>query len=162
MKLGAIAVACLCAGLLTTHASSSLAEVTMTKDQVQTYVAIFESAINKGDATAVEALLAPSLVDHAPWPGQTADMAGFKAGLAGMKQSFPDLNVKVERTVAEGDLLSVQFQISGTQLGSFMGAPASGKTFKVEAMDIVRLSNGRVVEHWGVFDAAGMMGQLGR
>lgn len=51
--------------------------------------------------------------------------------------------------------------ISGSQLGEFMGAPATGKTFSIEAIDIVRMTDGRIAEHWGVMDAAGMAGQLG-
>ena len=134
----------------------------MSNDQVQTFIGIFESSVNKGDPSAADALFAPNFVDHPPWPGHTPDLAGFKAGLAEMRQSFPDLNVRVERTVAQGDLLTVHFRISGTQLGSFMGAPASGKTFNVEMIDINRLSDGRIAEHWGVMDVASMMAQLGQ
>ena len=70
-------------------------------------------------------------------------MSGFKAGLAEMRTSFPDLNVKVERVIAEGDFLAVQFRISGTQLGAFMGAAPTGKTFNIAAIDINRLSDGQ-------------------
>ena len=70
-------------------------------------------------------------------------MSGFKAGLAEMRTSFPDLNVKVERVIAEGDFLAVQFRISGTQLGAFMGAAPTGKTFNIAAIDINRLSDGK-------------------
>lgn len=129
--------------------------------QVQSVLDRFEAALNAGDVAAVDGLFTADMVDHAPWPGQTADVAGFKAGLAEMRQSFPDLHVTVERTVSQGDLLVVHFRMSGTQLGEFMGAPASSKTFNVEAVDIVRLTNGRIAEHWGVMDAAGMAAQLG-
>jgi predicted ester cyclase len=42
-----------------------------------------------------------------------------------------------------------------------MGMPATGKRAEVEGIDIVRMVNGMQAEHWGVFDAAGMMQQLG-
>ena len=78
-----------------------------------------------------------------------------------MRASFPDLHMSVERTVIQDDLVAVHFKISGTQLGEFMGTPASSKTFDVEAMDILRVKDGRIAEHWGVIDEAGMAAQLG-
>ena len=52
-------------------------------------------------------------------------------------------------------------RMSGSQLDPFMGKPATGKTFNIEAVDIVRMSKGRIVEHWGVIDTAAMAAQLG-
>ena len=127
----------------------------------QSYAERFESAFNEGTVDAFDGLFSVDTVDHGPWPGHTPDLAGFKAGLTEMRASFPDLRVNVARTVAEGDLMAVHFKISGTQLGEFMGAPPSGKTFEIEAMDILRFTEGRVTEHWGVMDAAGMAAQLG-
>ena len=78
-----------------------------------------------------------------------------------MRTGFPDLTVAVERVITQDDLVVGHQKMSGTHLGEFMGAPASGKTFNIEAIDIVRMKDGRIVEHWGVLDAAGMAEQLG-
>lgn len=122
---------------------------------------VVDVVFNRGDLAAADQYFLPTFIEHAGWPGHTADVAGFKAGLAAMRTSFPDLRMNIERTVAEGDLLVVHMTMSGSQLGEFMGAPASGKTFTIEVIDIVRMSDGRVAEHWGVMDAAAMAGQLG-
>jgi steroid delta-isomerase-like uncharacterized protein len=163
MNLVTIAAAGLVAGLLiTANLNSSFAgEAALTEDHLQAYLKSFATTINKGDPAAVDALFAPDFVDHAPWPGHTPDAAGFRAGLAEMRQAFPDLNVTVEHTVAQDDMFTVHFRLSGTHLGKFMDSPPSGKTFSVEAIDINRMENGRIAEHWGVIDAASMMGQLG-
>ena len=63
--------------------------------------------------------------------------------------------------VTQDDLIVGHSKINGTPLSEFMGAPASGKTFATEAIDIVRMSNGRIAEYWNVLDAAGMAEQLG-
>ena len=42
-----------------------------------------------------------------------------------------------------------------------MGVPATGKTVAIDVMDILRLEDGKLVEHWNVVDVAGMMRQLG-
>ena len=125
------------------------------------YAEFVAVVFNQGDVAAADRFLEARLVDHAPWPGFPADVAGFKAGLGEMRKSFPDLHVVVERTVAEGDMLAAHLRLSGTQLGPFMGKPASGKTFDVEAIDIVRMSNGRIAEHWGLIDTTAMAERLG-
>jgi predicted ester cyclase len=50
--------------------------------------------------------------------------------------------------------------MSGTMKGEFMGMKPTGKSFNVEAFDLVRVENGKAVEHWGVLDGAAMMAQL--
>ncbi|MCT8329836.1 ester cyclase [Albidovulum sediminis] len=133
----------------------------MTDTQISEFVSRYEAVLNGHDLTGSADLFTADFVDHAPWPGHSPDAAGFAAGLGEMVAAFPDLRVEVQRTVAEGDMLTTHFTLSGSQLGAFMGAPASGKTFNVEAIDILRMQDGRIAEHWGVIDAAAMAEQLG-
>jgi predicted ester cyclase len=63
--------------------------------------------------------------------------------------------------MADGDKVIIRSTMTGTHKGSFMNMPASGKQFKVEGIDIVRIKNGRAVDHWGVTDIMTMMQQLG-
>ncbi len=56
-----------------------------------------------------------------------------------MRASFPNLRVTVERTVAQDDLVVGHLKMSGTLLGEFMGASASGKTFGIAPVDIMRV-----------------------
>jgi predicted ester cyclase len=83
------------------------------------------------------------------------------AGLSELCSSFPDLRVAVGRTVAQGDLGVGHYRMSGTQLGEFMGSAASGRTFDLDAIDLVRMQGGRIVEHWGVIDEAVISRRLG-
>jgi steroid delta-isomerase-like uncharacterized protein len=146
------------AALMPAEASSDGSAVATNAERFSELV---ELVFNGGDIAAADTYFAPTLVDHAPWPGHTADLAGFKAGLAELRTSFPDLHMTVERTVAQDDLLAIHSKLSGSQLGEFMGHPPSGRTFAVEAIDIVRMTDGRIAEHWGVIDTAAMAEQLG-
>ena len=132
----------------------------MTQDQISDTIARFETAINGHDPDLAAALFTQDFVDHAPWPGHSADVAGFLAGLAEMKAAFPDLAVEVQRTALQGDLLAWHFTLSGSHLGPFMGVQPTGRSFRVEAMDMLRMEDGRIAEHWGVIDGAAMMEQL--
>ena len=156
----------LAAGILAASASllpsaSTAQAASMQEINVQKFAELVDVVFNRGNIDAADKYFQPALIEHAPWPGQTADVAGFKAGLAEMRKSFPDLRVTIERTIAQDDLLVAHLKLSGSQLGEFMGSPASGKTFSIEAIDIVRMTDGRIAEHWGIMDTAGMAGQLG-
>jgi predicted ester cyclase len=62
---------------------------------------------------------------------------------------IPDLTPKsVEPMLADGDLEAGRVILSGTHQGELMGVPASGKTVEFESIDIIRLEDGKVVEHW--------------
>jgi len=121
----------------------------------------YQIVFNNGDIDAADRFLDSAIVDHAPWPGHPATLAGFKAGLAEMRGGFPDLHVTIERVISQDDLVVAHQRISGTHRGEFMGTPASGKSFNIEAIDIVRMKDGRIVEHWGLLDSAAMTAQLG-
>ena len=133
----------------------------MTRTNHQVLEDFVQAVFNRGDVEAADRYFDTAFVDHAPWPDQPPTVAGFKAGLAQMRRSFPDLRVAVERIVAEGDLVVGHYKMSGTHLGDFMGAAAGGRTFAIEAIDIVRMRDGRIAEHWGLIDEAGLARQLG-
>ena len=65
--------------------------------------------------------------------------------------------------VAAGGKVAIRATYRGTDTGGFIpGMPATGKTFEMEAMYMVRINNeGQIGEHWGVIDTIGTMGQLG-
>ena len=71
------------------------------------------------------------------------------------------MQVTVDDIVAKGDKVWCNATFHGTQKGEFMGMSPTGKKIEVHAFDIVKCVNGRGVEHWGLFDDATMMKQLG-
>jgi len=75
--------------------------------------------------------------------------------------AFPDLKVTVNQLVAERDLVVGHMTTEGTQAGELMGIPASGKKISITEMHMVRIANGKAVEHWGLANAMAMMQQLG-
>ena len=76
--------------------------------------------------------------------------------------AFPDMRMDVEEVLTSGDKAIVRARVTGTHQGEFMGMPATGKSFDVKLIDIMRFGNdGLAHEHWGVIDALAMMQQLG-
>jgi predicted ester cyclase len=77
-----------------------------------------------------------------------------------MRAAFRDFAMTIEDMVAEGDKVFIRATMKGTQQGEFMGIPASGKQMAVPCADLVRISGGRILEHWGITDTGAMMRQL--
>jgi predicted ester cyclase len=108
-----------------------------------------------------EELLADDFVDsaHGTGPGVSKQLAldwwdaTFRA--------FPDLTAEVRHMVGEGDLVATYKTFAGTHHGEFMGIPATGRRVTFDAFDLLRLRGGKMVDHWVVMDAAGLMRQLG-
>jgi steroid delta-isomerase-like uncharacterized protein len=77
------------------------------------------------------------------------------------RDAFPDSYFTVEDMVAEGEKVATRKTFHGTHEGEFMGIPPSGRAVSMGLIDIVRISDGRVVEHWSMGDTLGLMQQLG-
>jgi len=120
----------------------------------------YETVFQTGDIDAAAHFLSDDFLDHAPWPGRPATRDGFQAGTAEMRAAFPDLAVKPVRIFEEDDKVAAIIRISGTHHGEFIGNRATGRAFEVDAVDILRVKDGKVCEHWGVIDTEQMLAQL--
>jgi len=67
----------------------------------------------------------------------------------------------LEDVIAEGDQVVVRLTESGTMSDSFMGMPATGKSYTIGAVQICRLAEGKLAEMWGFRDSGSQMRQLG-
>jgi len=114
-----------------------------------------------GNIDLIDEVCSPGFVNHSAPPGIPADREGIKILTAMFRGAFPDSHFTIEDMVAEGDKVVTRKTFHGTHEGEFMGMPPSGRAVSMGLIDIVRISDGRVVEHWSVGDSLGMMQQLG-
>ena len=120
-----------------------------------------EEVQSGGNTDLIDEICSPEFVNHSAPPGLPADCEGIKILTTMFKGAFPDSYFSVEDMIAEGDKVVTRKTFHGTHEGEFMGIPPSGRTVNVSLIDIVRISDGKVVEHWSVGDDLGMMQQLG-
>lgn len=81
--------------------------------------------------------------------------------LAAIREAFPDWELQLEDIICEGDLAAFRAIVRGTQTGPFLGLPATGTAFSASALDMIRISDSRFVEHWGGPDLFTLVQQLG-
>lgn len=105
-------------------------------------------------------LVADDYVDHNLPAGLTG-----RSGLAVLHQvtvaAFPDFSVTVEDVIAEGDKVAARVTNRGTNTGSFLGQPPTGRTAEWTTVAIFRVADGLLVERWGAIDAMALFAQLG-
>jgi len=122
----------------------------------------FESVWNRRDESAIDRLASPQAVTQ----GLTEDgqpshgLDHFKRFRQGFLSAFPDLKIDVEDVLVDREKSAVRLSFSGTHTGDGIGVPPTGRRFISSAIVIFRWQDGKVVEAWNEFDAAGMMRQL--
>jgi steroid delta-isomerase-like uncharacterized protein len=118
--------------------------------------------INAGDDDGFGDLVSDDFVDHEELPGLAPTKDGVKTFFRMYRAAFPDLTMTPEDVLPSGDKVVARVRATGTHEGEFMGMPATGKSFDVQLVDIIRFGDdGLAREHWGVFDQMAMMQQLG-
>jgi predicted ester cyclase len=63
--------------------------------------------------------------------------------------------------IAEGDRIVVRWTNTGTHVDDFTGIPATGRTFTIVGIDIYRVADEQLCEHWHVIVQLGLLALLG-
>lgn len=105
--------------------------------------------------------LAPNYKRYLSPLTEPLSLGGQKQRLAGFLTAFPDVQLKVEDLVADGDRVAFRSTMQGTHQGVFQGLQPTGKKFSVFLVDVIRVENGRFAEHWGGPDLLDLLKQLG-
>jgi predicted ester cyclase len=132
-----------------------------TEDNKAVVRRFYEEVMNQKKRAVLDEVFDLNVVDHFAPPGTPGGLEGARQTLGMFLTAFPDLHFTVEDLIAEGDKVVARATLSGTQQGTFMGIPATGKRVTITGIDINRFVGGKSVEHWVEMDTLGMMQQLG-
>ena len=133
----------------------------MSEQNKALYRRFVDEIINGKNTSGIGDLMAVDMVDHNLMPGQAPGLEGMEQLMTMFLSAFPDLHTTIDVLIAEGDIVAGRMTTTGTHRGDFMGIPATGKQVKFSEIHIIRIANGKAVEHWGNSDDMGMMQQLG-
>ena len=89
------------------------------------------------------------------------DSQAFREFVRTVRAAFPDLQNSIESQVAEGEIVVTRGTTRGTHQGIFGGLAPTGRSITVPWVMLTRFANGRIIEESEIFDALGMMTQLG-
>ena len=116
--------------------------------------------LNAGAVEAIGQLVSDDYEEHNPLPGQGSGREGVLTRFAMIAGALAP-RFTIEDVVAEGDRIVVRWTNAGTHVGEFAGIPPTGKPFTISGIDIYRIVDGKLCEHWDVVDQLSMLGQLG-
>lgn len=119
-----------------------------------------EDVWGKGQVELVDQLFSPDFVDHYLAPGGPPGRDGIKYDVQRVRLSFPDLVIRTEDIICEGNRVALRWSGHGTYQGGIPGIDAKGQRITMSGMHFYRTSNGRIVERWDEFDGASVMQQL--
>jgi steroid delta-isomerase-like uncharacterized protein len=121
---------------------------------------IYEEVLNNRNVDLLDELVVPDYEEHDPLPGQRTGLEGLKDRIKILIDGL-DPYFTIEDVIAEGDKVVVRWTNSGTNVGDFLGIPATGRSFRTAGIDIYRVEDGKLAEHWHVVDQLAQMQQLG-
>jgi predicted ester cyclase len=123
---------------------------------------IFDEGFAVGNDAIVDELCSPDLVDHQfGTAGRGAEAtAHVKAAIRDVHRAAPDIAFTIEDAVESDDTIWVRVRARGTATGPFFGPP-SGRPVDFTVIDVCRVTDGRIAEHWGVPDRFAMLAQTG-
>jgi steroid delta-isomerase-like uncharacterized protein len=133
----------------------------MTPEEMQAIVGRFVDEVQTAHRLdVIDELLSSDFVDHAA--GARPPYIDAAKGLFTMLfTAFPDFRAAIQEQAVDGDRVWTRKEFRGTHLGPFMGFPPSGRPFSIEAIEILRIADGKIVEHWAVSDTLRLMQQIG-
>jgi predicted ester cyclase len=126
---------------------------------IATFRRVIEEGFNKGNVDALDDCFSPTYVEHQFDLPPTLE--GFKGSIRYLRDSFGDFSLTIEDIIAGEDMIWARMTGRGKHSHSYMGKPATGKSFAMTVVDICRFEEGRIVEHWGVPDRFHLIVQLG-
>jgi len=120
-------------------------------------------AFNARDDDAEVDARTTDFVAHAPDSIQPAplDSDAWTAFLGVFLEGFPDLHLEVQDAAADERMTAQRILFTGTHTGPFRGLPPTGRRVRFSALEINRMADGKVAEHWFQLDSLTLFEQLG-
>jgi steroid delta-isomerase-like uncharacterized protein len=109
----------------------------------------FEEVWRKGRAEAIDEMFAAEAVAHgladeggAPLRGPE----GFKPFFLKFREAFPDIEVKIDDIIAEGDTVAARCTVRATHKGDSLGVEATQQPVEFTGMTMIRVKDGQIAE----------------
>ena len=117
---------------------------------------------SRGDSGVLKECVAPDYHRYQPGLPFPIESENDLEQLIGMyRAGLSDLEVVIDRMVAEGDYVATQVIVRGTHDGELAGVPATGTRVEITASDVFRMADGQIVESWHNVDDLGLLRQVG-
>jgi len=119
-----------------------------------------KSVFQNHDFSRLDEIMRNDYIHHNDDPPQ--GKAGFKKVHEQFIKAMPDFRYTVKKIIAEGNTVMMYSTVTGTHQGEWLGNPPTGNKLNFDVVDIFRIDNGKIVEHWDVADTLKLFTQVGK
>lgn len=115
----------------------------------------YEEVVSTGAVERLDSFVSPDCVEADGEARVESGIEGMAEHVRGVRGVYPDLEITVERQIAEGEWVVSVITARGTHAGEWLGMRPTGKPLVFTGVNVDRVVGGRIVEHGG---AANMLG----
>jgi predicted ester cyclase len=134
----------------------------MTSDENKLVVRRYlEEVVNTGNVDRIAEFISPEYVEVYRGVRSPVGLDGAREHVLGVRRTYPDLHVAIDRQIAEGEWVVTQVTGRGTHLGSWLGMRPTGKSVEIAAVNVDRVVGGRIVEHGGAANSLEALLEIG-
>jgi steroid delta-isomerase-like uncharacterized protein len=121
---------------------------------------LFDEVWNKGNLKVADEIFTPTHVNDDP-VNPTRGLDGIKGIVTKYRNAFPDVRFGIDELLTAGDNVIARWQFNGTHSSTLEGIPPTGRHVNGPGISIHRFKGDKIDETHVVWDALGMMQQLG-
>jgi predicted ester cyclase len=135
------------------------------EDNKRAVTEFVERCQNQHDLAFADEAFHPNFVNHyrpdgLPLPETDRPASGFQTFYGSLLRGFPDATMEINEQLAERDLVATRKTFRGTHRSELWGLPPTGNRVELEFIDIFRISDGRLIEHWTSMDLDALRYQM--
>lgn len=120
-----------------------------------------EEVQGAGNFEIFDQLFADDFVDHTPQAGmESNDKESVRQLYMAIRKAFPDFKPVIHWQTSDGEKVTTFKTYYGTHKDGIFGIPPSGKKIHFETVDVMRVKNGKITDHWGVANLLSLINQL--
>ena len=119
-----------------------------------------KTVFQKHDFSKLDEIMRDDYIQHNEDTPQ--GKAGFKKFFEKIFKAMPDFSYTIRKIVAEGDTVMMHSTTTATHLGEWLGNPPTGNKLNFDVVDIFRIEDGKIAEHWDVADTLKLFTQVGK
>ena len=130
------------------------------EENKQVVIRFNKEFLEQGNTDILKEIVDEHFTNHTIPSNFPNDVTGLIQFAKILHKGFPDLKVEIDQQVGENDLVSSLKTITGTHLGEIMGHQPTGKKVKMTVIDMVRIKDGKYIDHWAKNDVMEIIQKL--
>ena len=119
---------------------------------------VVEEGFGNADLQIIDGLIHDNYTEHQF--GMRGGKEGLKKTILGLTNAFSNLQYELINYSVNESIVWTHYKCCGEHTGTFMEQEPTGKRFIIDVIDVVRIENGKIAEHWGIPDRFALLTQL--